>query len=602
MTDISTILLITADDSAGHLTALAAEVNHIQHTLNSVQRREYEIVVLQQATAEELIKEFNVPGRSIELIHYAGHADSRQLALTDGPATAAALAEKIRLAGTVKLLFLNGCSTREQVDFFHEAGVSFVIGTVRPVDDQQAAWMSRQLYAYLANGRALRSAMQSTVADAHLTRRPLFATTDGIVRTPVAVDALAEAETEETDWGLWIKPSLDNTADYALTIRPLDRTTSAIPTRSFLEGLVFALAGSDHDRMATVRELEVLIDRGSDVSEEALKHGLSDILPLTLAVRLQRLLAKPERPDYPELAYNYTILYETLLQHAVAILLARAWNERLVTDETGRSVIRNYIRQNHLSTAAESCRPVLSFLVDWLETALGPESIAYLKPLLAYLASTPFQEASDFFFLQKQSHHQRLRLDEEEVIHHCVQAQQFILQAMPCFLFLVENLMVSIRDIDVRNQRYLAATEFDNIFYRLEGNKANRLTKSDAAMSENKSILFFQGGGFQVGLDSLNLFPFIFDRNVFADKTNEKVDLYVFCGYFPPPDKDHDCYHFFSVQSPSLVWCFDEQEREASLLHLGEKATLVHLANNLMVKTGELRQYLRIFKAYFIDE
>lgn len=599
-----TILLLTADDPASRLSALAAEVNHIQRTLNSVPGRQYEVVPVQQASAQDLVDEFNVPGRSIEAIHYAGHADSRQLILADGKVEAEALAERIRHAGTVRFVFLNGCATDAQVNFFHEAGVPFVIGTVRKVGDEQAAWVARQCYTYLANRRPLRDAVNMTEADDRLVHRRSFSGS-GAGRNPWAHLEDEEEESTAFAWGLRIQTEVGEDTDYTLPIRPLE-PVSDLPIRHFLEGLVYALRASTHPRLSPVRELAELLERGSEVSEEAMKDSLSKVLPFTLSVRLQQILAKPEaRGDdyFRELAYDHAIFFETLLHHAVSVLLAHIWNKRVPLPEEGRKQIGQYLCEDRLTASPDSYRTVLAYLTNWLSSPdrLGSESVAFASPVLVYLDSNDFREAADFFFLQKQNYQQRLRLKEEEVLSNCVLAQQYIEQAMPAFSFLLENLMVSIRDIDVRNLRYQGNTEYDNIYYKLSGNKASRLAKPHSDPSENKSVLYFQADDFEVGVESLNLFPFIFDRNVFADKTNERVDLYLFCGYFPPPGKEHACFHFFSVQSPGRIWCFDEQERAVSLLHLGEEANQVDRANNLMVKTGELKKYLTLFKEFFIE-
>ncbi len=128
-----TILILTANDPSDHLHQLAAEGKEIQRILNSAHGKAFDVVLVPECSTEDLIRELMVPNREIEIVHYAGHAGSSSLRLTDTDAEAAALAEKLRSQGTVKLVFLNGCATRGQVEFFHAAGVPFVFATSRPV-------------------------------------------------------------------------------------------------------------------------------------------------------------------------------------------------------------------------------------------------------------------------------------------------------------------------------------------------------------------------------------------------------------------------------------------------------------------------------------
>ena len=98
---------------------------------------------------------------------------------------------------------------------------------------------------------------------------------------------------------------------------------------------------------------------------------------------------------------------------------------------------------------------------------------------------------------------------------------------------------------------------------------------------------------------TMNLFPFVIDRNVFTEKTNSEVDLYLFTGYFPDVGgKKH--YHFASVQNPSKIWQFDETQNHVNLLHIGETTDFAHQANHLMANAGEFKSYLTEFKNTFL--
>ncbi len=117
---------------------------------------------------------------------------------------------------------------------------------------------------------------------------------------------------------------------------------------------------------------------------------------------------------------------------------------------------------------------------------------------------------------------------------------------------------------------------------------------------ENKSVLSFDTTDFTTDTPSLNLFPFIIDRNIFTGKPNDEVDLYLFAGYFTPEGGDKPCYQYISVQNPGKIWRFDETQNRVSLLHVGEPASLVHEANHLMAGTGEFRNFLQEFRKHFI--
>lgn len=99
----------------------------------------------------------------IRIFHFAGHAGHSRLqtnfkgrvryTFADG------LARNIGLFGKgLKLVFLNGCSTKDQVDFFLNNGVPAVIATSKPVSDFYACNFARLFYEKFTGGSTLEEA------------------------------------------------------------------------------------------------------------------------------------------------------------------------------------------------------------------------------------------------------------------------------------------------------------------------------------------------------------------------------------------------------------------------------------------------------------
>jgi len=60
-----TILIVLANDSRGSLEKLSSEANEIQRILNGVPGREYEVVVVPEASIKDIVEEFKLQGRSL---------------------------------------------------------------------------------------------------------------------------------------------------------------------------------------------------------------------------------------------------------------------------------------------------------------------------------------------------------------------------------------------------------------------------------------------------------------------------------------------------------------------------------------------------------
>ncbi len=595
-----TILLLTANDPSDRLHQLAAEGKEIQRTLNSAYGKAYDVALLPETSTEDFIKELMVPNREIEIVHYAGHAGSNSLRLTDTDADASALADKLRSQGTVKLVFLNGCATRGQVEFFHGAGIPFVFATSRPVGDDKAYWVATQFYQYLTLGRSLQEAFAEVVTDAQKLSKKVYE----FRRDRSIGFGEAAGKDDAVEWDLYIRPGSEG-ADYRLPFnRPPHRATSGVDHSAFLDELIFALENVDAPALSAVKKLAATIRDGSVPNNKKIAELLR-VLPYTLGVRLRQINADPsERGNdyYRELLYDYAFFFETLLQHTAALFCAQIWQQKDLAAANippGFSLLRQYLTSNHLGEAPGAYLPLLEALLTWMEQAGIKNTMPFGKTQLDYLRSERFSAADNFFFLQKKYYWQRVRLKDEEALENCFIAQEFLNEAFRQFSFIVQYILASIRGVNVRNFRHLPVV-YQNIVSKLILSQPEPDTMQGAAMMENKSVLCFDTAEFEPGTPSLNLFPFIIDRNVFTGKPNDEVDLYLFAGYFTPDGGDKPCYQYVSVQNPGKIWRFDETQNRVSLLHVGEPASLVHEANHLMAGTGEFRNYLHEFRKHFI--
>lgn len=596
-----TILLLTANSKTDRLDQLTAEVKEIQRTLNSAYGKDYETVLVPETSLEDFIQEFNVPNREIEVLHFAGHANDRAIELADGRADAEALAAKIKTRQTVKFVFLNGCATKGQVKYFHAAGVPFVLATSRPVDDTHAQWLATQFYQYLTLNRTLRQAMEEVVIDAKkLTRKIFFSNDRGISGFD------EDSPDGSCEWGLYVNPAQEG-ADYTLPFaRHRQEAVPQLQQTVFLDKLVFALDGLESAQLADIKRVATNIRRGLNVSNDEKIKKLLTVLPYTLGVRLRQIVADPaEHSDdyFRGLLYDYAIYFETLLHHSLALLSAKIWQEKPHSFEcmpADIGEVRNFLRRNRLQEPPDGYAPVLVILDDWLRATDAQSALLLGQEQKDYLQSPAFHKACDFFFLHKQYYWQRVRLNAEEALENCVLAQTHLNGAFHCFRFLVRHVLASVRGINVMNFRHLPL-EYDNIVSKLVVAEAEPAPIAGEDMMENKSVLSFFEAQPAIGVDSLNLFPFIIDRNVFTGKPNNEVDLYLFTGYFPAHESGEECYHFFSVSNPGKVWRFNERKDHVSLLHLDEETTPAHEQNHLMANAWEFKNYLREYRNHFLQ-
>ncbi|MBP9070700.1 MAG: SUMF1/EgtB/PvdO family nonheme iron enzyme [Caldilineaceae bacterium] len=165
MADPPVIVLAYANDREDrlrYLRNLPEEARQLRAALApAIQAHHCELVERPNATLGEIFDLFQASryrGR-IALFHYAGHADSYQLLFESAagkpaPMNAAAFARFLaqEAGAALQLVFLNGCSTRGQVDALLDAGVAAVLATSQAIDDGKATQFAARFYAGMANG------------------------------------------------------------------------------------------------------------------------------------------------------------------------------------------------------------------------------------------------------------------------------------------------------------------------------------------------------------------------------------------------------------------------------------------------------------------
>ncbi|MEL6592349.1 MAG: CHAT domain-containing protein, partial [Bacteroidota bacterium] len=150
------LFLSFAHQATDPLPKLIEEEKSIRDQLHSrAQQQHYFVHPESYATPDSLrsyLSEFT--GR-VWLFHYAGHANSQQLMLSDGRAEASGIAKMLAEQPMLKLVFLNGCSTQAQVKQLLALGVPAVIATHAPIEDELARRFAEHFYHALSLGASI---------------------------------------------------------------------------------------------------------------------------------------------------------------------------------------------------------------------------------------------------------------------------------------------------------------------------------------------------------------------------------------------------------------------------------------------------------------
>jgi hypothetical protein len=161
------LFLAFSNDANAHLELLKKESKDVFSALRDLDRQEFVKVHREEsADVDELFDALMDFKDRVAVFHYGGHADGTTLRMEGGPAHAEGLAGLLGEQKNLKLVFLNGCATRPQVDQLLAAGVKAVIATSVPIRDDKATEFAARFYEALANRRTIAQAFD--VAQSYL--------------------------------------------------------------------------------------------------------------------------------------------------------------------------------------------------------------------------------------------------------------------------------------------------------------------------------------------------------------------------------------------------------------------------------------------------
>jgi len=161
-TQLPVVFLAFANSLDDHLATLKEESRCVFRALQPLALDDKLLVHREESSEfDELYTESLAYDSRIVIFHYGGHADGSMLQLEGGRGGATGIAGLLGQQSSLKLVFLNGCATINQVKLLHAAGVPAVIATAVKISDTKATQFSNAFYMALAEGQSIFDAFES---------------------------------------------------------------------------------------------------------------------------------------------------------------------------------------------------------------------------------------------------------------------------------------------------------------------------------------------------------------------------------------------------------------------------------------------------------
>lgn len=519
-------------------------------------KQHFQLVRESYATTESLADSVLNYCKTLTLFHFSGHADQHSMVFTDQAVKGKTLAELLQECKNLKLVFLNGCSTREHIKRLSEAGVkAAIIATSTPINDRVAKDFSIELYHKLANQVPLLEAINTVRKKFAVTNADI--TIEGIDRGNLDIgNAITRNQ-----WYAFCPD--DQTARWQLPTGASDEASAYKPNVALRKALFDPLYKTETFRMLFLnyQEGKSPTDLVEWVNDQVLRW-----LPYPLAEPLRVLLCPqkinnewvPVRASEERLG-DYIRLFDRLIDLLMSVYLAQIRDRLLREDETNahqllppelKTVIHRLLRDGWKALDPAVLIETLRTLETGFDTLIIQHVVPGIPAFVAQLShsTTPLNNCLQFMGELRQRLSSRVGLGN--VVALCQLGEDHLTELLKQAGFLANYRLQSYKHIRaIRFYGHPPRYQHEKVVLQIYA--MNKLmfgevnltdlwecqsvllvrTQRQLQRDNQGNLILVEGNYVLQELDQpqfLNLSPFIIDGNVFKKSDNFVADLYGF--------------------------------------------------------------------------
>lgn len=552
------LLTFANQQNADYLPYLEQESKRLNDILSTHHDKgTIEVYREESITVEKLSAAMNRFDERIVFFHYGGHADGGSLRFVQGDANAAGLGELLGQLPNLKVVFLNGCATQDQVQFFLDNGVPAVIATAVPINDERAGIFAENFYRTLSNHHSVESAFKRAVAIMKTIYGGSFDAT--IVRSG---EQAIHGDQQQMPWGLYLNKEPEEVLNWELPVFYTSKVhnTHTVSQEEFkvnmyLEEVIDSMI--EHKP-----ELEQLCyNEDGELDSRAVLLQIIQNFPWPMGTQVRLLVAKDGKMDTPSIERLKQIIsvYTMTSQFLFYVVMSQMWDEKRAASFNTKSYLVDMLYLNKKQFGQ------FDYFRNFIEAIklLKEANCDLYIPELTDLA-TRFDEHGELYeaydYLESiRSAIYAERLDDlnAKAFEKCVDGEYYLSTILIELAFMIKYDLVTIRDIHVINFRSLE-TEFNHFIKRVNvtvGNiavsEANKKIRARAypSFTHNSSVILT--ADLNDPSTFLNLSPFIIDKNAFQDgltedrATEQQLFMYAHRGEGDDPDRDYQYYATF---------------------------------------------------------
>ncbi len=208
---MNTVFLAFANSTHEKLDSLQEEDEKVYDLLSRRKATFGDVDILreQYATTGRVMESLSLYQNQVQVFLYSGHAGRDRLLLEDQDANAEGIAALLRECPEIKLVILNGCSTKGQVTQLLDSGVPIVIATSSPVEDKAATRFSIGFFkSFVERSNTIGKAFDDGIAAAQVVANKRIAVSRG--------RAINQLDDQTPPWGISYLPQNEIYLDWRL--------------------------------------------------------------------------------------------------------------------------------------------------------------------------------------------------------------------------------------------------------------------------------------------------------------------------------------------------------------------------------------------------